>query len=659
MSRQRRAARSRSAFDSQRGRAPSRRQSYRRRLRIEPLEDRRLLSITVTTLVDENNGIGAGAGTSLREAIFATLAGDSIDFSVTGTINLTNLGHLVINKNLTINGPGAGLLTINAFDPTPDTNNGNGSRVFQIDDGNNGTLIDVEITGLTLTGGDVTGLGGAIFCSENLSINESIVTGNAMVASGQSNQNGGGIYHLFGTLALTDCTISNNVAGFQGGGIFSNLGSMTITRCTISGNSIIGLGAAGGGLWCSSATVTQSTISGNSAATGGGIFTAGQLTVVESTISGNSGADGGGISQSQGDLTISSSTLSGNMVGRNGGGIRSVSGSLTVRHSTISGNAADTAIGGYTGRGGGVWVGSSTAILDHTIVAANIRQTATRDDLFGAATARYCLMGDSTGATITSSGLNLVGMAGSPIDPLLSPLVDNGGPTKTHALMPGSLAIDRGDPAAAAGAGSVPLYDQRGTPIDRIFDGNGAGGRASTSARLNCTPWGRRCWAITTRTPSLTEPTTRSGATCSAKPASRPTVAPTATATARLIPTITTSGKIISATCCRRQAPAVSPRRRPRQAILPCPPRPRQQVLRLRWSGPQRSIWRSWTGRGPRRWSNPPSVVTMVRRTCRLPSAGRKHLTGCCCSRHGNTASRLGGIYRKSASVRSVARPVS
>ena len=75
---------------------------YRRRLRIEPLEERRLLAtITVDTLTD---GIGV-PGTSLREAIAAASANDTINFSVTGTINLTNLGELTINKNVTINGP--------------------------------------------------------------------------------------------------------------------------------------------------------------------------------------------------------------------------------------------------------------------------------------------------------------------------------------------------------------------------------------------------------------------------------------------------------------------------------------------------------------------------------------------------------------------------
>jgi hypothetical protein len=94
--------------------------SYSRRLRFETLEARRVLSITVDTLVDENNGIGLGAGTSLREAIAAAAAGDTVNFSVRGTINLT-LGpsnsekHHVINKSLTIGGPGADLLTIRAF----------------------------------------------------------------------------------------------------------------------------------------------------------------------------------------------------------------------------------------------------------------------------------------------------------------------------------------------------------------------------------------------------------------------------------------------------------------------------------------------------------------------------------------------------------------
>src|SRR5262245_29633815 len=83
-----------------------------RRLRFEPLEARRLMAI-VNTLVDEDNGIIGG--TSLREAIATASPGETITFdpSVSGTIVLT-LGELVIDKGLTINGPGASLLTIDA-----------------------------------------------------------------------------------------------------------------------------------------------------------------------------------------------------------------------------------------------------------------------------------------------------------------------------------------------------------------------------------------------------------------------------------------------------------------------------------------------------------------------------------------------------------------
>src|SRR5215831_12554994 len=104
----------------------SRRLSYSRRLGIEPLEERRMLSITVNTLVDENDGIAVG-GISLRDALAAAAFGDTINFapaltaSGPATILLTH-GELAITKSLTLNGPGSNLLTIDATgnDPTPD-----------------------------------------------------------------------------------------------------------------------------------------------------------------------------------------------------------------------------------------------------------------------------------------------------------------------------------------------------------------------------------------------------------------------------------------------------------------------------------------------------------------------------------------------------------
>src|SRR4051794_23574630 len=89
-----------------------------RRLRFEALEDRRLLAIIpVTTTADENNGTGL---VSLRESVGMANTGDIITFSVNGTIQLlggSGFGQIAIGKSITIQGPGANLLTIRAFDP--------------------------------------------------------------------------------------------------------------------------------------------------------------------------------------------------------------------------------------------------------------------------------------------------------------------------------------------------------------------------------------------------------------------------------------------------------------------------------------------------------------------------------------------------------------
>ena len=85
-------------------------------------------------------------------------------------------------------------------------------------------------------------------------------------------------------------------------------------------------------------------------------------------------------------------------------------------------------------------------------------------------------------ATITDNGGNLIGTAGSPIDPLLGPLANNGGPTMTHALLTGSPAIDAGDPNAVAGMGGVPSLIS-GAPWTRVFDGDERAAPGSTSAR--------------------------------------------------------------------------------------------------------------------------------------------------------------------------------
>jgi hypothetical protein len=398
-----------------------------RRPRFEPLEDRLLLSITVNTLIDEADGSLVDGDVSLRDAIALAPPGETIDFAPVltsdgpATIALMH-GQLLIEKNLTVHGPGAALLTIDASknDPTPTQNKGDGSRVLQV----LGAGIDVELVGMTLTGGDVPDSGGAI-------------------------RNDGG------DLTVSQCTLSNNAADDvatsvgRGGGIFNLDGTLT---------------------------VNDSTISGNSAESGGGILSNGVVNLNNSTISGNSASSyGGGIVSNRGDLTLLNCTISGNSANDSCGGIQLFNAVVSViRYSTITGNRAD-ADNNADGEGGGIIAAPSPVVLEHTIVAGNFRGTSARDDIAGLASAHYSLIGDSTGATITSLGGSRIGNSGAPIDPKLGPLADNGGRTRTHALLSGSVAIEGGD-FVTAGAGGVPLYDQRGAPFTRVFDGDGVSG---------------------------------------------------------------------------------------------------------------------------------------------------------------------------------------
>ncbi len=304
---------------------------YHRRLLCEPLEDRRLLSVfTVTALSDRTVTKAGDLPGSLRQAIFdanSATGADTIKFAsgLSGTITLT-AGELAITGSVTIDGPGAANLTIDA---------GGNSRIFDCDDGNLSNSVDVTIDGLTLTGGNASGTspnnsGGAIYSVENLTVSNSVITKNTATGDGggiglPSITSGAGS----GTLTIQNSVISGNTAGNAGGGIYSN-------RPT------------------SAAIVQNSTISGNTAASGGGISLGETMTIQNSIISENTASSrGGGIdaSDAQGGASIiQDSTISGNTAS-DGGGIAAApfeGGTLTIENSTISGNSA-------SGDGAGIW----------------------------------------------------------------------------------------------------------------------------------------------------------------------------------------------------------------------------------------------------------------------------------------------------------------
>jgi hypothetical protein len=268
-------------------------------------------------------------------------------------------------------------------------------------------------------------------------------------------------------LGATDLTISgggtNQVFDVANG--FADFGPPLIS-VSLSGLSIVNghtsFSGAGGGITNSgrvdhsgnihivNLTVTGCTLSGNSAPDGGGILNNqfGILTISNCAVSGNTGTiAGGGILNQGGTLTVSNCTLAGNSAGMLGGGIDN-GGSLTVMNSTLAGNRAQS--------GGGIWNSGFMSAQD-TIVAGN--GAGTGPDIYGAVSldVGHNLIGNATGGSgfVSSDLLN--------VNPLLGPLQDNGGPTRTMALLPGSPAIDAGDDTGAS------TTDQRG--FARIVNG--------------------------------------------------------------------------------------------------------------------------------------------------------------------------------------------
>ncbi len=221
----------------------------------------RAATVTVTSTADAG-GTCPGTDCTLRQAIIAAAPNDTINFAAgITTITLTS-AELLINKNLTINGPGANLLTVERSATA-----GN-FRIFLISP----SSVIATISGLTIANGIAIG-GGGIFNIGTVALTNSTISGNN--ASGGTG--GGGIQNGGGTLTITNSTISGNTAGggTGGGGIFNIAGGIvTIINSTISGNTTIGAGASGGAIFNGGPlTIINSTIADNEAVVeGGGIF---------------------------------------------------------------------------------------------------------------------------------------------------------------------------------------------------------------------------------------------------------------------------------------------------------------------------------------------------------------------------------------------------
>lgn len=269
-------------------------------------------TIIVNTTLDDPRGCPERC--TLRAAIAIASPGDAIGFDPAASGVLVLAQPLVIDKDLTINGPGADMFAIDG---------GERLRVLEIPAG-----VTVSISGLTIQNAGDRG----IYNAGTLTVSDSMFSGNSVRGDG------GAIYNE-GTLVVANSTFFDNSA-FSGGGIASYLGELTITDSTFSGNAA---SSDGGGVlnWGGRTTVTSTAFSGNSAANeGGGIRDLGDLTIIDSTFSGNSASRLGGGIASSGILTITSSTFSDNAANLNGGGIDNQKGPTTITSSTFSDNTA-------------------------------------------------------------------------------------------------------------------------------------------------------------------------------------------------------------------------------------------------------------------------------------------------------------------------------
>lgn len=335
-------------------------------------------------------------------------------------------------------------------------------------------------------GGEQCTLRAAVEQANNLASNDRILfnlPANSTITLTAANN--GEIFILnSGTLEIVG-TGANNLTIDGGAGtnriFYTNNITVTISGITLTGGNGTGAVASsnGGAIFADGGSLTLAgvNITGNSAGGSGGVaFQGGTHRIINSTLSTNTSSSiSGGFGNLGGTLTVINSTISGNISSGEAGGLSNL-GDLTLRNVTVTNNSAARS-------GGGIYQASGTLNFGNTIIAGNTAPIGSFPEI------------QNRNNGITSSGGNLVGDSpgdsgntGFPItyqssdirdtNPMLGPLLNNGGTTPTHALLAGSPAIDtglNGNAVDPSNGNTTLAFDQRGTPFARIVDGDGNG----------------------------------------------------------------------------------------------------------------------------------------------------------------------------------------
>ena len=452
-----------------------------------------------TTITVDSNGDGVATATNctdlvpgnctLRDAALAAIDGDTINFDASISL-ITLTAGTVETTAVNIVGPGASSLTITT------TAAAGLYDLFSVEG-----IGDAVISGLTVTKNRIKSLNDGKFTLDGVTVSGSTgAYGGALYAGNDgeleiidstfenntATTNGGAVYiYNDNDATISGSTFTNNESLADGGAIFGEIHyNVTIVDCTITGNSAAD---DGGGLAFYAKkpdnvlSITDTTIDANDAGDlGGGLKIDAQdpliVSITNSTVSNNTAQTDAGILFDEGGITatINNSTISANAALYGSGGVYIGSGSsLTVNQSTISANSS---AGSYTGTdGGGIQLGDNTSVvtLSGSIVSGNSSGVAGAAD-FGlysslasdtaSITATNSLIGE-VDSRITVNGTNNV----SSTNPMLGALANNGGSTKTMALLTGSPAIDAGPNPVATFTGNE--FDQRGAGYARVVGG--------------------------------------------------------------------------------------------------------------------------------------------------------------------------------------------
>jgi CSLREA domain-containing protein len=380
-------------------------------------------------VMEANRTSGLGATIILPSGIYTlTIPASGAEGEEKGDLNLTT--PAAGSPTITLTGAGAGLTIIDANQI---------DRVVHVHPSRVAVISNVTIrNGYYVP--TVDAWGGGIYNQGTLTVSSTTISGN------YANAHGGGIYNRSGIVTVMDSTLSQNIAHQSGGGIYNYYGLLTVVNSTLSQNTA---DQNGGGIANDDGTVKVSTsaIFGNGSRVGGGIYSVG---IYPDTY-----------------VYVINGTISQNYANYNGGGIYMSGKGLTALYNTsVIDNDADHDRDQYGGIGGGVYSeAGSRVIVVNTLIAGNTLLNAPiYNDCSGMLEVYGMnLLFDETGCTFSGNGSaswGIISLTG------IGPLQNNGGPTRSHALLEGSVAIDSTYDSLGCvnETGALLTTDQRGAP---------------------------------------------------------------------------------------------------------------------------------------------------------------------------------------------------